>query len=82
MVQFFRNTAGKGGRTAMQIAILLTLMQLTLALQELEVYRLIGYEENNQVFGSKVASFNLVASHFSGESIEASYLTSPFQATC
>ena len=75
MALAFRNSAGKTSRTVMQIAILITLMQLTLALQELEVYRLIGYEENDKVFGSKAASFNLVASHFSGEHIITLYLT-------
>jgi len=67
MVSAFKNLAGTPSKTFLQLALLLALLHLSLGLQELEVYRLVSYEENNQAFGSKLTSFNLVASHFSGD---------------
>mgnify|MGYP006976761463 CR=1 FL=1 len=43
------------------------LFKIASGLHEFPVYRLIAYEENGQTFGSKIPSFNLVGSHFSGD---------------
>jgi hypothetical protein len=56
-----------GQRMLFFIVLCLGIMKVTMGLHEFPVYRLISYEENGQTFGSKVASFNLVGSHFSGD---------------
>lgn len=40
------------------------LIQLSYSLYEIEVYRMFGYEEEGVAHGCKVASVNLVATHF------------------
>jgi hypothetical protein len=41
-------------------------IQCALGLYDIEVYRLLGYEENGATYGSKIASLNFMASHFTG----------------
>lgn len=43
------------------------ILQVTLAAREFDVYRLVSYEQNGRQFGSKVSSFSLVGTHFSGD---------------
>jgi len=43
------------------------LLKTTLASREFDVYRLVAYEQNGKQFGSKVSSFSLVGTHFSGD---------------
>lgn len=62
----FQKLLGKRAQSMIFAPFLLFFIQFTAALQEVEVYRLIAYEDNNQVFGSKITSFNLVATHFTG----------------
>ena len=37
-----------------------------MSFNEIEVYRMFGYEDNDQFVGSKIGSFNMIASHFAG----------------
>ncbi len=43
------------------------LLQTALALPEFEAYRLAAFEQNGQLQGSKIGSFNLVGTHFSAD---------------
>lgn len=43
------------------------LLQTALALPEFEAYRLAAFEQNGQLQGSKISSFNLVGTHFSAD---------------
>jgi len=43
------------------------LLKATLAAREFDVYRLVSYEQNGKQFGSKISSFSLVGTHFSGD---------------
>lgn len=47
--------------------LLFSLVELSLSLNEFEVFRLIAYEDNGQTFGSKINSFNLQGVHFTGD---------------
>jgi len=42
-------------------------LQAALALPEFEAYRLVAYEQNGKLQGSKIGSFNLVGTHFSAD---------------
>ena len=52
--------------TIMKLLIFCFILNLSFSISEIEVFKLFGYEENNNLIGSKVASFNLLAVHFSG----------------
>jgi hypothetical protein len=56
-----------GQRMLIFLVLCLGIMKVTMGLHEFPVYKLIAYEENGQTSGSKIASFNLVGSHFSGD---------------
>lgn len=43
------------------------LLQTALALPEFEAYRLVAFEQNGKLQGSKISSFNLVGTHFSAD---------------
>jgi hypothetical protein len=42
------------------------LVQFSMALYEIEVHRMLGYEEGDHWLGSKVHSFTMVAAHYAG----------------
>ena len=45
------------------------LVHLSFGLYEIEVHRMLGYEEGDRWMGSKVQSFTMVAAHFAGTHI-------------
>lgn len=53
----------------MQVIWVSLLLRFSLALYEIEVHRMLGYEEGEQWLGSKVHSFTMVAAHYAGESL-------------
>ena len=55
-----------GYKIPFSLIIGLLVLQCAFGLHEIEVYRLLGYEENSLNYGSKIASLNFMASHYTG----------------
>lgn len=53
----------------MQLVWLSLLLRFSLALYEIEVHRMLGYEDGEHWLGSKVHTFTMVAAHYAGESL-------------
>ncbi len=50
----------------LQIIPLFLFIQISFGLYEIEVYRMLGYEEGEKWVGSRVSSFTMVAAHYAG----------------
>ena len=55
-----------GYKITFSLIIGLLVLQCAFGLHEVEVYRLLGYEENGVTYGSKISSLNFMASHYTG----------------
>lgn len=53
----------------MRVIGITIMIQLGMALYEIEVHRLLGQEEGDTWLGSKVNQFTMVAAHYAGESL-------------